>query len=406
MISDKLYRLAFEYKKTKLWKSLWETELFAVKLSGSRIGYISIMGSAGDHLALSLYIGAEGFSSFRRLAQKEAFQLPPLQMHGLFIQQDCIQCSLETKGLLETEEYEEAKGYARRNGIKIAGKNAYPMFRKYLPNRIPWPLQSKQDQEDLCEALTAAIELSRLLKETKKAALGLEPLKDETLEIIQEIPMLECQDNGYVIKRTPLPPRQPLKLPEPAIRNDIALASLKKMPRAGIWECEIIRFPQPVQNEPDEIPFFPAFLLAAESSDGYLLQVPPVEDYEGHPEELLNQFVEALLQEEICPLKIKARDERTYAFAKFLCGKLKIALEIDENLPALEEVEEDFLERFHMTPEEQMDELGDILYELVDAAENGLIDTLPDELIHAFDLLKNQGLLPENIRDLEDKDRD
>ena len=40
MISDKLFALAFEYKKTKLWKAMWDIEVFGVKLSGGRIGYI------------------------------------------------------------------------------------------------------------------------------------------------------------------------------------------------------------------------------------------------------------------------------------------------------------------------------------------------------------------------------
>lgn len=44
MISDRLYELAFEYKKRKLWKILWDLQLFGVKLSDDRIGYISIMG--------------------------------------------------------------------------------------------------------------------------------------------------------------------------------------------------------------------------------------------------------------------------------------------------------------------------------------------------------------------------
>ncbi|MDO4328515.1 MAG: hypothetical protein Q4C66_04165 [Lachnospiraceae bacterium] len=46
MISDQLYTLAFAYKKTKLWETLRDTEIFAVRLSGGRIGFISIMGAA------------------------------------------------------------------------------------------------------------------------------------------------------------------------------------------------------------------------------------------------------------------------------------------------------------------------------------------------------------------------
>lgn len=63
MISEKLYELAFEYKKAKLWKALWDAELFAIKLSGGRIGYVSVAGARGDYCALALYIGKRGLGT-------------------------------------------------------------------------------------------------------------------------------------------------------------------------------------------------------------------------------------------------------------------------------------------------------------------------------------------------------
>ena len=53
MISDKLFGLAFEYRKTRLWDILFDQDVFAVKLSGDRIGYIRIMGAAGKDGALA-----------------------------------------------------------------------------------------------------------------------------------------------------------------------------------------------------------------------------------------------------------------------------------------------------------------------------------------------------------------
>ena len=36
MIDERLYELAFAYRKTRLWRILWESEIFAVKLSVDR----------------------------------------------------------------------------------------------------------------------------------------------------------------------------------------------------------------------------------------------------------------------------------------------------------------------------------------------------------------------------------
>ena len=57
MASDRLYDIALNYKNTKLWKRICDTELFAVRLSDGNIGYCSVMGELGEHIALALYIG-------------------------------------------------------------------------------------------------------------------------------------------------------------------------------------------------------------------------------------------------------------------------------------------------------------------------------------------------------------
>ena len=348
MISDKLFELAFNYKKTKLWDILWDRDVFAIKLSDGRIGYISIMGAAGRHCALGLYIGEKGFQSFRSIVNVDALLLSPLEAHEHLLKQDCLQCAFEGKDEVTEEEREEAKKYARAHGIRIAGKNAYPYFAKYLPNCCPWHLESGQEQEDLCEALAAAIEMAGLLKEKKPDELGFQRFNME----LEEAPMLELRDGAYVLEKIKLPEEPPVQWPAAEARNDIAIANLKKAEREGLWECEIVRCLEPLQNEPDEIPFFPVVLLAVESATDYILPVSIVEHYEEDPESLLNVFMDAFLMQEVCPAEIKVRDERTYAFLKAFCERMKIAVSIDRDLPALDDAELVFLDHFSKSEEE------------------------------------------------------
>ncbi len=394
MISDKLYQLAFEYKKTKLWKTLWDTDIFAVALSDGQIGYISVMGAGGDHCALGVYIGSDGLSSYLRVLTTDPRTLPPLRLREHLLQQDCLQCAFENKSELSKEEHEETKGYARAHGIRITGKKAYPQFKKYTPNRLPWHLQTEKEQEILCQVLDAAIELSKRLEKSSPDSLGLVRFDENT----REIPLLRYQDEGYVIEKTELPPETPLTVPSPTASNDVGIASLKKAKKSGIWECEIIRFPQPIQNDPEEIPFFPITLLAVESSSGYMLQVPPIEDYEKDPEHLLNMFIEGFLKEKICPISIKTRDARTYAFAESLCKRLKIKLNMvgDTEMPALDEAEENFIAHFSMDEEEQMDSLNSVLDTLLGLDERQL-RTLPDEMVNILSMLAEQGILPDAL---------
>ena len=394
MISDKLYQLAFEYKKTKLWKKLWDTDLFAMQPPDGPICYISVMGAAGDHCAIGAYIGEEGLRSFMSVARTDPSSIPPIKLQEYFLQQDCLQCSFENKDELSNEEHEEAKAYARSHGIRIAGKKAYPQFRRFTPNHLPWHLQMEQEQDLLCQVLESALALSRLLEDSFPEDLGFQSVYDNP----EEIPLLEYQDGSYVLKKTKLPPETPAEIPTPTARNDIGIASLKRIKKNGIWECEIIRFPQPVQNASEEIPYFPVTLLAVESSTGYILQVPPVVNYEEDPEHLLNLFIEALVNENVRPVKIKVRDARTHAFAKPLCDRLKIPLSTDEDMPALDDAEADFMAHFNMNDEEQMDNLNEILDNLLEMGDAQL-RTLPDEMLSIFQMLSEQEDLPGGLQE-------
>ena len=52
MTREDLYGAAFRYKKTGLWRKLWDTEMFALKLSDGRIGYINVLGRNGEFCGL------------------------------------------------------------------------------------------------------------------------------------------------------------------------------------------------------------------------------------------------------------------------------------------------------------------------------------------------------------------
>ena len=125
---DKLYEAAFRYKKAKIWKKMWDSDVFAVKLSNGEIGYVSIMGRNGEYNALGLYIGKEGFESYRLMANINRYSGSEFRDRELLLQQKCLQAALENKGDLLPEEVEETRAYAKKNGIRLSGKNAFPQF--------------------------------------------------------------------------------------------------------------------------------------------------------------------------------------------------------------------------------------------------------------------------------------
>lgn len=394
MISDELYRLAFEYKKKKLWEKVWDSELFAVKLSDGRIGYVSVMGAAGQHCALGLYIGSEGLDSFRAMIRADQILMFPFNFQEQVLQQNCLQCSFESKDELSEEEREEVRQYARANKIRLAGKRAYPQFTKYQKNLCPWYIQTEEEQGLLCQALEAAIAMAGFLEEKMPQDLGMADIEEKEMEV----PMLERSGGTYVLTKTLLPAEEPKEQPAPKAGNQIGVAKLKKIRKSGIWECSIIRFPRLVRNEEEEVPFFPFFLLAVNSATGYLLPLPSVRNYEENPEELVDAFIEGLLKQKVCPKEIRARDERTYAFAEDLCRKLGITLSIDEDLEMLDEVEEVLLDRVSRSGEEELEDFVDMLDAILDMEEEQL-DNLPQDVLGQLKGLMDQDMLPSEIEE-------
>lgn len=395
MISDRLYALAFEYKKTKLWNILWDTEIFAVKMSDGEIGYISIMGMKGEHCAVGLYIGQKGIDSIRIITKLNQFMISSGIADEMLLQIQCLQCVFEGKDALSEEEKEETKKYARSHGIKIAGKNAYPQFLKYQPNCLPWHLQTDKEEEELCEALAAAIEMAKILKEKTPETIGLKRFTDE----VKELPMLEQQNGVYVLGKVKVPKEKPMEMPIPQLCNEIGIAKLKKAKRKGVWECGIVRFPQPIQDNPEDIPVYPVVLLPVESGTNYILPVKPALHYEEEPEKLLSLFIDAFVEEGVCPMQIKVRDKRTHTFVKGFCDKLKVPLNVEKELPALENVKHVLYEHIYANEIEETDDPMEMQMLIQQLIEESKSRTLPDEIKEMFADLLEQGKLPEELEE-------
>lgn len=87
MASDRLYELAFAYRKTKLWEKIKDSQIFAVKLSDGRIGYLSVMGFGGEYRAIGLYIGEERWNSLCTIAKVNSYLIDELDNEEYYMSQ-------------------------------------------------------------------------------------------------------------------------------------------------------------------------------------------------------------------------------------------------------------------------------------------------------------------------------
>ena len=391
--TEKMYELAFQYKSTKLWQQLYDDELFAVQLEDGEIGYCSIMGELGDHIALGLYVGESGYQSYRFLLDQPHQADDDILMGALLTSQECLQCSFENKDMLSDEELEEVRAYAAAHDKPLRGKNAFPQFTKYRPGRYPWHFDSPVDEQRICTALSAAIALKKMLRGHQKYELGLASIGEGAAKI----PLLIQQEARWIIKFTALPEAK-MNYPLVEWQDEMMTARIKRLKRRGTLQCGVTRLPSPVQDdgEQDEAPYFPLVMVCLNPSSGVLLK--PILSKAGDGRDMATGFAEMILSAKVAPERIELRDEQTKAILFDFCGKAGIPAAIVEDMDELDNAMLEMM--YHMGPDAdaedefvQIEDLCETLMQMRD----GELKQLPEEMVTMLLDLAEDGIIPEAL---------
>lgn len=394
MATERMYELAFAYRGAKLWQQVYDNELFAVRLSDGAIGYCSVMGELGEHVALGVYIGDSGYQSYRLLMTAGGGPMDDIARGVILTSQDCLQCSFEYRDMLSDEELAEVRQYAKAHEKTLRGKNAFPLFTKYRPGRYPWGFDSELDEQRICEALSAAIELKKLLRRYAKEDIGLYPLSDQSTRV----PMLAVEGGKWIVKFTRLPDAA-IRYPEPSFTNEVQTARIKRLRKSGVWECGTMRLPNAIQQEghEKEAPYFPLALVCLNLESGQVLQ--PVVTIGNDAEEAMNGFVEELVKTKAAPKTLRAADDRCFAILRDLCAKTGIGLTREEP-EALSEVMQDLLSNMGMDEDgepnlEQLELLCENLMQMRD----GELKQMSEEMVNMLLDMADWGVVPKALAD-------
>lgn len=390
MKREQLLEAAFAYKQTRLWKKLMDSELFAVALPDGEIGYCCVMGMIAEHIALSLYVGSGGLTTLRMLADPSwSMSESEFAIHENMYRQNCIQCAFENKDELAPTELEEVRQYAQTHGIRLRGANAFPQFVRYRPQRLPWPLNSEQDEVYLYEALLAAVEVARRVGKEGKDSVGLYP----GIMAGQVVPLLTRSGKTFTWGEAVLPEPVEQVYPFPNCSNDLTVARLKKIKkRSAAWYCEVAMFPQPMHEEDDDsAPVFPYFLITVDAGDKIILETDLIVDYQNNAESMLVDLAR-VMQKNGVPSKICVRDDRTMALLKGFTAQIGISLVYEESLPLLDEVVADAFAKAYDI-DEDLEEFANMLMELPPEQ----LATIPPELRRQLLRLDRDDFFPEEL---------
>lgn len=414
-MNKELMDLGFAFKKSQIWKTVYEEELFAIHLperlylkDGSEYVYCSVMGRNGEHRALSVYMGKRGFASLRTIQKK----LDEDDLENL-LSQDCLQCSLETAEQFLPEDLEIIREETRQRKLRPP----YPQFSRFKPNCIPWHISDPEEEEILIMALRVTIGLAEFLsKHTKsdielrnvriistRELLGEQMMMESLLQEIdefeqnQQIPVFSLLNGKLTVEgKIALPgPTEP-DYPKVTAIDELKLIKLKGIPKEGTIECQVLRLPEPTKdNTEDTAPYLPAILLSADEEGMVRLPVM-MKHAEYDPNEAIDNLMKGMIAEKIRPAEIHVRTAETISLLELFCKKAGIKLVREENLDVLDEAMNMMLDRLEDIEEGDDFEPED-LAEMLESMSEKEIRAIPDFVVVQIMEMAQNGLLPEKI---------
>src|SRR5205085_8579894 len=145
------------------WEWMDESEIFGVESpEDGEIGFVSVMGARGEHLAIGIYLGAEGLYGFWDF-QNEGHEKEPLALFDI----PQLQASFEDREQLKKEDREVIK----KLSLKFRGKQNYPMFRSSKSGFMPWFITSKEARF-LIYIIEQTLEVAPRVRENPMILLG------------------------------------------------------------------------------------------------------------------------------------------------------------------------------------------------------------------------------------------
>jgi len=155
-IWNRLYEFMDQIKKMAPWTWMYEDDFFGVEdPETGEMGYISVMGSLGDHFSICAYLGQEGISRFLSIEREEV--KPSVEQ---ILETPQLQASFENRDMLNEKDMQ----IIRKLGRSYRGHMNWPMFRAFHPGHFPWFL-NPWEQRFMMHVLEQTIDVTKRFKE-------------------------------------------------------------------------------------------------------------------------------------------------------------------------------------------------------------------------------------------------
>ncbi|WP_198038618.1 plasmid pRiA4b ORF-3 family protein [Planococcus lenghuensis] len=318
-----------ELRELEPWKWLYDDEIFVVEdpVHGTPL-FVSVLGAGGEEFGLAVYIGEEGYESLLNTMSQS------MPTEELVFGQRSILASFSDRDELEKDDLQLLKDLGR----SFRGKKKWPMFRSFVPGYYPWTIDAEEAR--------LLVEVIGQTKAVLKGVMGgLEILVDPHSRAFFGRRMNESgewQAGRFVIDE-PADPEEGTAAELIVPETDIA--RLKKLKASALQaEFGLFHVNYPVQDEPDERPYFPLIIVGMDHASGLTVY----QDITGRKakaeaaQQGLRDFIE---QQGGIPesLWVTAETER---LVRPLVEELKLRVVMKKTLPELERLKKAMAGRF------------------------------------------------------------
>ena len=329
-ILKKIYSFAIEIQKLAPWQWMYESELFGIQLPDAHSTWFpSIMGSAGQFLAISFYEGEEAAHHFLSI-QERASEAKPFDI--LMIPH--IMIAFQDLHSLEQDE----RNRFNELGYSLSASNKWPVLSQITPGHPPF----FPEKQKLHELLTVLEQTLIVVKRAKTEEFAFLSRTREGISgyyrVCETVNGMENWQDAYLTF-------QPVTVPVnvPYSRNQIQV--LNRIPKNNlIVEGVFSLIPNPVS---DMIPeYYPFVLLLVERKSGYIIQFEILTPHPNFNEMYSStgmKFLDALIKKNIHPLEVRANSVRLLQILKKVLAETSIRLSYKKKLPAAEDALESLI---------------------------------------------------------------
>ena len=330
----KLYAAAIPILELAPWEWMTEDAVFGVQNPETgELGFVSVMGTRGEHFSIAVYLGAEGLYGFWKAENASHYDSPEI-----ILEVPQLQASFENRKELDTKD----RATIRKLSLRFRGQNAWPMFRSYRPGYFPWFLEA-DEANFLRHALEQTLDVTTRYSEDP----ALLDSQNEDNEYLARVPI---KDGDFIVWEdqhivVPPPETNPIEIS----MDRQALEKLRRLPRGkNIVEIDFFLFLEPIQDTKNTRPYFPYTLLLVDKKSDFILETKllhvktSLEAMWGY---IPSHVVRTLANKRISPRTIRVRSDLLMLLLQPLAKDIGFKLEQSYKLPSLDKAKNSMLKR-------------------------------------------------------------